>query len=503
LSAALISVTTPILTVRGATKRYGVTVALDDATIDLFPGEVHVLLGENGAGKSTLGKVVAGRVAPDGGEFIVGGMPRKEHTIEAARAAGIELVLQELSLIPQLTVAENLFLGRESERLVARRRQERKATRELLAQFAIDRSPDDLVAELHLPERQLLEIAKAARTRPRIIVMDEPSSRLTAKEKASLYKTIEMLKGAGTAILYITHHLNEVLEIGDRVSAMRNGRITDSILVHGDLTEDMLIRLLTGRIMSEPVRRMPHTPSTILFEARDVTVSEACRNVSLYVEAGEIVGLYGVVGCGREHFGQALVGIKPVTSGTITFAGKRYSPHAPSDAARLGVAYLSGDRKEAGILAQRSLIENLGLGALQRRGMFGILNPREESRNSNERLRQLKVRFSSADQPISSLSGGNQQKILFGRVIDSAPRFIVMEDPMVGVDVGAKAELHALTQDIARRSVSILLMSSDIKETISICHRVYTMFDGRIVGEYSLPSHQDEDRILADVVGRR
>jgi ribose transport system ATP-binding protein len=493
-----------LLAARNVSKSYGATVALDGASIDLIAGEVHVLLGENGAGKSTLGKIIAGLVQSDSGEISIageetaGGRSRRR-----TRAAGVEIVLQELSLIPQLTLAENLFLGKESGHFLLDPTRERQVTSSYLRQFGLDYDPRMLVERLPQPDRQLLEIAKAARGRPKIIVMDEPSSRLTAKEKHSLYAVIKSLKDNGTAILYVTHHLDEVLKIGGRVSGMRGGRIAETAQIHDDLTEGDLVRLLTGRVPSErrARSRRGNTPTTIT--AQNVTVGAACENVSIEIQAGEIVGIYGVVGCGREELGRALVGIARTQTGEFFIEGLPYKPRSPASAAAAGITYLPGDRKEKGILAQRSLTENLKLSEFLAKTVFRPVNPGTQKRSAERRLRELKVRFSDADKPINVLSGGNQQKVLFGRAIATEPRLVVMEDPTAGIDVGAKAELYAMCEELSCRGTSILLMSSDIKETIMICHRIYTMFEGRIVNEFSEPGDEIEDLILADVLGRQ
>jgi ribose transport system ATP-binding protein len=494
---------TPILTAQNVGKAYGATVALEGASIDLIPGEVHVLLGENGAGKSTLGKIIAGLVRADSGEIVITGGEKHGQTVSWARSAGIEIVLQELSVIPQLSVAENLFLGKEPDRLLLHPARELEIAERYLQQFGLDCDPRMLVARLAQPDRQLLEIAKAARGQPKIIVMDEPSSRLTGKEKGSLYSAVRSLKNNGTAILYVTHHLDEVLKIGGRVSGMRGGRVAETLQLHGDVTENDLIRLLTGRPPTGRPNRLRRAQSDTLIDAKNVTVKGACEDVSISMQVGEIVGIYGVVGCGREEVGRALVGISQAESGEFLVDGLPYMPHSPATAAAAGITYLPGDRKEKGILPQRSLTENLTLSELFENYILSPINPRRQKKSAEARLRELKVRFAGADQPISALSGGNQQKVLFGRAVARKPRLVVMEDPTAGIDVGAKAELYAMCDELSRSGTAILLISSDIKETIMICHRIYTMFEGRIVDEFRDPGDESEDMILADVLGRK
>jgi len=492
-----------VLTARKLSKRYGATVALRDVSIDLLPGEIHVLLGENGAGKSTLGKIIAGITKPDSGEIFVAGKKRQVHSIASAATEAINMAFQELSLISQLTVAENLFLGREKKHFILHRKYERQDAQRFLTEIGLPWAPDTPVSTLTLPERQLLEIAKAAYSNPKILVMDEPSSRLTNKEKTKLYAVLRSLKAQGTAILYVTHHLNEVLEVGDRVSAMRGGYIAASRSVDPRMTEADLVHMLMGRESSETITRSVHEKAAKALEVESVTVAARCSNVSIDIEKGEIVGIYGVIGCGREGVANALIGLQKPDSGRITFNGEEFKPASPADAADKGVGYLPGDRADKGILALRSLIENLTVTSLEDFSRYGLLQLQKETEEGTARLSELKVKFQRGDQLITTLSGGNQQKVLFGRAIARRPALIVMEDPTAGIDIGAKTELYRLMRDLTQGGMSILLLSSDIRETISLCHRIFTMYDGRVIRAYENPTHHDEDEILADVLGRQ
>ncbi len=494
-----------VLSARGISKRFGATVVLRGASLDLRAGHVHVLLGENGAGKSTLGKIIAGLLPPDDGEITIGGVAGRSYSTRAARAAGVEIVLQELSLVPQLSVRTNLFLGHENRRssfVPIDRRAEAQEASVLLRRFGLTCDPTAAVASLPMAERQLIEIAKAARSRPKIIVMDEPSSRLTQREKAALFATVRALRDAGTAVLYITHHLNEVAEIGDRVSAMRGGQIVETTDVSPALDEKELLRMLTGREIVAMRRAAATDAGRPLLDIAGLSVGGLCRDIDLRVGRGEIVGLYGVVGCGRAEIARSLVGLIKIKSGDITLAGQPFRPRSPAAAARAGVTYIPPDRKENGTFAPLDLAANLTLNNLTRYSRFGILGRAGERRAVEETLRRLTVRFQSVRQPIQGLSGGNQQKILFGRAIDRAPLLVVMEDPTAGIDAGAKLELYRLFEELTAVGISALLLSSDLDETIAVCHRVYTLFDGRIVGAYANPSPEDRQVILADVLGR-
>lgn len=491
----------PVLRTSGISKVYDATVALSDASIELYPGEVHVLLGENGAGKSTLGKIIAGLELPSDGTIAVAGQTHAGYSIAQARAAGIEIVLQELSSIPTLTVAENIALGHERGFMQSRAAEAEEA-RQIIARLGLRFSPDTLVGQLSTAERQLLEIAKAARSSPAVIVMDEPSSRLTQKEREALYKIVRDLKAEGSAILFVTHHLNEALEIADRVSAMRDGRLAESRVMSGDVTEEVLVQMLVGKKVGDIVRHPPADPATLV-TVDGLAVTGLCEDVTITIGKGEVVGIYGIVGCGREAVSRALVGLDWPARGSMSLRGRRYAPRSPREAILQGVAYLSGNRKESGILPQRSLVENLLLSSRVGQSLLQLISAGAERTEAEARLAELSVKFADAAQPITSLSGGNQQKILFGRALRTQPKLVVMEDPTAGIDIGAKHELFAQMQKLTATGTGVLLLSSDMRETISVCHRVYTMFSGRIIGHFEAPTEADEAAILADVMGSR
>ena len=494
-----------VLSAHRISKSFGTTIALRNANLELRAGNVHILLGENGAGKSTLGKIISGLLRPDEGEIVIDGVVWRGLSVRAARSAGVEIVLQELSLIPQLSVQANLFLGHERARSmmspISRARESREAA-VLLRRFGLTCEPSTLVSQLPMAERQLVEIAKAARGGPKIIVMDEPSSRLTQREKKALFATVRTLREAGTAVLYITHHLNEVNEIGDQVSAMRGGQIVETVDVSDALSERELLRMLTGRdaVVTRP--RPALTRDEPLLEVKNLSVGNACRDVTFSVGRGEMVGLYGVVGCGREEVARALVGAVRRRSGEVTLDGRDFRPSSPAAASAVAVTYIPPDRKEGGAFAPLDLVANLTLNNLVGYARFGVIDHRRERRTARETLQRLTVRFQSERQAISRLSGGNQQKILFGRSIDRSPILVVMEDPTAGIDAGAKQELYRLFEELNVRDISALLISSDLDETIAICHRIYTLFNGRIVASYRNPTPDDRHAILADVLGR-
>jgi ribose transport system ATP-binding protein len=495
-----------LLRVEGLSKRFGTTQALQNASLTLHAGEVHILLGENGAGKSTLAKIIAGIHRSDSGTIYIDNHPVRITSTKIARQFGIATVFQELSLAIHLSAIDNLFLGWENAPhpfALLRRSQERQLCRQVLAELEIDIPLHLPVSALSVGQKQMLEIAKALLQRPRILIMDEPTSTLTQREKALLFKLIQKLKEDGVAILYVTHHLQEVFEVGTRVSAMLDGTVHATVPVTETLTEAKLLEMLTGRNLSMMIARPSASNPQPLFAVENLSTENGCADVNFQVRSGEIVGVYGIVGCGRESLGRAIAGlIQPIT-GKMTLSGQTYRPRHPKDALSKGVGYLPMDRKEAGILAERPIRENLNLSNLQTFTQFGFLSDSQERSQTLQQLTNLQVRYTSAEDPITSLSGGNQQKVIFGRAIARVPALVVMEDPTAGIDMGAKLELYRQMKTLADRGISFLLLSSDLLETIMLCNRVYTMYAGTIVEEFLEPNLADQEPILAGVLGRQ
>jgi ribose transport system ATP-binding protein len=492
-----------LLQVEGVSKWFGTTQALNGATLTLQAGEIHVLLGENGAGKSTLAKIIAGVHRLDAGTMQLNGKPIHSRTVQAARHLGIAMVFQELSLAPDLTVLDNLFLGQEGSHPLAwlRRSQERQRCQAVFETLALDLPLEAPVRSLTIAQKQLLEIAKALVQQPRLVIMDEPTATLTDREKRFLFQTLQTLKQRGVSILYVTHHLREVLEIGTRVSAMLDGAVKTTAAVTPALTESVLLEMLTGRQLSMVVARASYAADQPLLTVENLA-TKTCQNIHLQIAPGEIAGIYGIVGCGRESVGRTIAGLAKPLHGTMTLAGQHYAPRHPGAALAQGVGFLPADRKEAGILAERSICENLNLSNLEAFAKRGLLSTAQERLHTTQQLEQLQVRYTSIEEPITHLSGGNQQKILFGRAIVRASRLLVMEDPTAGIDMGTRLELYRQMKDLADRGASFLLLSSDLVETLLLCNRVYSMYEGAIVDEVINPTLNDEERVLANVLGK-
>ena len=495
----------PLLRMVDVAKRFGATHALDGASVDVRRGEVHVLLGENGAGKSTLAKVLAGIYCADTGAIYFEGNPVQITDVRGARSLGIGMIFQELSLAPHLTVVENLFLGRERSRnlfSLLNRHAERSLAIAVLRRLQIEFPLETVVSSLTIAQKQMIEIAKVLVHEPKFIIMDEPTSTLTVREKDRLFDIIHSLRRNGVSILYVTHHLREVIEIGDTVSAMRDGKVVMTRGVTPDLTEPDLLKLLTGREFSDAQVRKSHDQRETLLEVVGLGTATGCKDVNFTVAYGEIVGIYGVIGCGRENVGRVLVGVERRKTGDIMLGGRRFNPRHPAHARKLGVGYLPMDRKEKGILPSRSIRENLNLSnlhALSTSGIF-VASGRERMQTSAG-LKELLVRYRSPEDLIVNLSGGNQQKVLLGRAVRGRPQLLILEDPTAGIDVGAKRDIHKLSRQLADEGLSILVFSSDLVETLTLCDRIYAMYSGGITDHTAAPTLSDEGRVLSAVLG--
>lgn len=483
-------------------KSFGATQALRGASLSLAPGDVHALLGENGSGKSTFAKILAGIHRPDGGRIRIAGQEARIDDPVSARTLGIGIVFQELSLAPDLSVAENMFLGRERASILGwvDKKQEIQSCKAMLERLGVAADPRTPVRQLGMAQKQMVEIAKALQQSPSILIFDEPTASLTEREIAHLFDVIRDLRRGGTAILYVTHHLREVLQIADRVSVMRDGQVVAHQPIDAATTEDTLIALLTERRLSVPQPRETAAAAAPLLRVTGLQTA-SCADIALHIGHGEIVGLYGVVGCGRDEIARAVVGLHHPWQGTMTLAGEPYRARDPSHALARGVGFLPGDRKQDGILPNRSIRENLTLSSLSSLARFGWLRLGLERQIAATQLTGLHVKYASSEDPITALSGGNQQKVLLGRALGVVPRLLVLEDPTAGIDIGTKYDFYEQTRRCAEAGMSLLWLSSDVIETLTVCHRIYAVYAGRIVGEFASPTLADEEALLVAVLG--
>ena len=486
-------------------KRFGSTHAVNNVTTCFIAGEVHALLGENGAGKSTLGKIVGGLFPPDEGRLLLDGAPVQFRNIAEARSLGLAMVFQELSLVPDLTVRENISLGMESAwhplSLLAKRK-EVEFCRNLLAEYQFDFDLDARVRDLSVATQQLVEVVKALAREPRVLVLDEPTAMLGVRENKKLLKIIRSARQRNMAVIFVTHHVEEVIEVADRVSLMKDGLLVDSFTV----AEEMNAAYIVGKLVGGSGSKVGNSRRTAVGEEILRIAGLPARNggsVDVPVHRREIVGLYGVVGSGCERIGNAVVGLADIRPSTMTLAGMPYRAVTPAHAARRGVSYLPSGRATNCVLPSRSVRENLMLSQLSRIQSAGVLHDRAERESTRKQLSHLRTRYADYDEPITNLSGGNQQKVVLGRSLGRKGVLLVLEDPTAGVDIGSKEDIHGLIRARAAEGIGVLLISSDLPETIAICDAIYTIIGGNIVRKFENPTLDDEPEIIADVLGGR
>ncbi|MCL4068861.1 sugar ABC transporter ATP-binding protein [Pseudomonas sp. GX19020] len=481
----------PILEMRNVSKTFGSVKALSNVQLSLYPGEVHALMGENGAGKSTLMKILSGAYRPDtGAEILIGGKPVNISGPISARAAGVSIIYQELALSPNLTVAENIFLGRELSHGGVLRRAEMEASVEpVLKRLGAGFSPSSTVRYLNVANQQLVEIARALHADSRILIMDEPTTALSERETEGLFSMIRQLRSEGLAIVYISHRMNEVYELADRVSILRDGTYAGT-LDRGEASPDAIVKRMVGRELSSLYTKTSGKaentarPAETVLKVQGLSDGRRVHGCSFDLQAGEVVGLAGLVGSGRSELAQAVFGARPRKSGEMWLDGKPFAPQTPQDAIAARVAYLTEDRRGDGLFLDMSCEENINTGVLRNDARWGmVLNRGRARERADESIRSLSVRVPNASFPVGGLSGGNQQKVLLSRWLQIRPRVLILDEPTRGVDIGAKSEIYRIIDALAREGVAILVISSELPEVIGVSDRILVMHEGRISGE--------------------
>jgi ABC-type sugar transport system ATPase subunit/ribose/xylose/arabinose/galactoside ABC-type transport system permease subunit len=476
-----------ILALEAIQKRFGGVTALSDARLDIRPGEVHGLVGENGAGKSTLINIATGLHRPDAGRIVLAGEAVQFSATRQAAAMGIHVVHQEADLFKQLSIAENMLLGRGLVRNGAgliRWGETYRAAESMVAAVGERFNVRDEAGGLPIARRTMAEIAAAVAAQPKVLFLDEPTASLTVKEIDNLFARIRDLRAAGVGLVYVSHRLEEILEICDRVTVMRDGATVDTLPTAG-LTTDHIVSLMVGRDVKQiAVKRTVPIGDVRLAVNGLRGAAGTFEDVSLTVRAGEIVGLYGFVGAGRSEFAQALFGLQPVAGGTIQIDGKPYTPSTPQHGVKSGLAYLPEDRLVQGIFTGHALRTNASITILRALSRFGLVRAGLERDVAARAIAEMNVRAASMEQPIGTLSGGNQQKVVFARWQATAPKVLLLDEPTRGVDVGAKAEIHKLICDLAAKGTAIVLISSELPEVMAMSDRVLTLAEGRLTGAF-------------------
>ena len=478
-----------LFVMQGISKRYGGVRALQDADLTVEAGRIHAVLGENGAGKSTLIKVMAGVVAPDEGRMLLEDRPVSFATPAAANAAGIVCIFQELSLIPDLSVADNIAISNPPRRfgLIDRRAQRRLAEEALARAGAEDIHPLALVKDLSLSRRQMVEIAKALARRPRILILDEATSALTASDVTKIYAVLKRLRDGGLALVYISHRMHEIAELADECTVFCNGRSVASYAA-GTKTDQEVVELMIGREYSggfPPKAAAPPAGAVPRLELRHLRWDDRLDDISLTLHAGEVIGLGGLDGQGQRELLLALFGVLRGTSGELLIDGRPVHIGAPSDAKRpeIGMALIPEDRKTEGLMLPMSVRDNLSFAALGQLSHWGVVDRAAERDAVARIMRLLAVRSDGTEPAAGSLSGGNQQKLVIGKWLMTAPRIILLNDPTRGIDVGTKQEIYQLLRQLAEQGAAILFYSTDYDELIGCCDRVLVMYDGAIKRE--------------------
>lgn len=477
-----------VLRLTGITKRFPGVLALDNVDLDLFAGEVHVLFGENGAGKSTLINIIAGTFPPDRGTMMLHGKPTRLNSPHHARQLGINAVFQEFSLVPTLSVKDNLYLGRELSRAgILDKSAIRRGSITALELLGFHIDPDASVGALSRAEQQMVEIAKALQGDPSILILDEPTASLTENETERLFDLIDRLKASGLAIIYITHRMQEIQRIADRITVLRDGQHV-ATLDAGEATEQGLIELMTGRTIEALFPEITSQPGETLLRMDNVSMASGrIEDVSIEVRSGEIVGIAGLVGSGKSEVGRACFGLERLSSGSITVGAEVVSQPTPRRMLNLGVIYVPPDRRTEGLVLTRPVRENVSLAALgltsYSRG--GVIRRRREKREVISIAGRLNLRPANVERPVAYFSGGNQQKALVGRGLTRDISVFIFDEPTTGVDVGAKAEIYELMKELCNRGAAIVLISSDLPEILHLAHRAYVMHRGRLRAELS------------------
>ncbi len=474
-----------LLALTGARKAFGPVIALANGSIELRAGEIHAVVGENGAGKSTLVKILAGLYHPDAGEFLIDGSPVSFRTVADSKAAGISVIYQEPTLFPDLTVAENIFIGRQPRgRLgLIDRAAMRDQARELFARLGVPIDPDRLAEGLSIADQQIIEIAKAISLDVRILVMDEPTAALSGTEVQRLFAVARGLRDAGAGILFISHRFEEIFELCDRITVMRDGRYVATHTT-ADTSIAAVVREMVGRDIDTLFPKSQTEVGDVVLDVKGLSREGVFDDVSFTVRAGEIVAFSGLVGAGRTEIARAVFGIDDYDRGTVTLLGTPLKPGDPLASIQAGIGFVPEDRRKQGLVMDLSVARNTALTLRHRLARFGLISSARERREASTWATLLQVK-GGLDASVSTLSGGNQQKVVLAKWLATEPRLLIVDEPTRGIDVGTKAEVHRLLSELAGRGIGILMISSELPEVLGMSDRVIVVREGRITAELS------------------
>ena len=486
----------PLLVLDHATKSFGPVRALENGSVTLYPGEAHALLGENGAGKSTLVKILAGVHRPDSGDLTISGELVNFSGPAASKAAGVSIIYQEPTLFPDLTVAENIFMGRQP--LKGGRRIDRgsmnKAAAEVFLRLGVDLDPERLAKGLSVADQQIVEIAKALSLDAKVLVMDEPTAALTQVEVDRLFDVMKTLRSQGAAVMFISHRLEEVFASCQRVTIMRDGNFVSTAPIE-DLTIDDIIRSMVGRNLESLFPKTITAPGKVVLEVEHLTSAGVFTDISFQVRRGEIVALAGLVGAGRSEVARAIFGIDPYDSGVVRINGKVLHRNAPREAMAAGIALVPEDRRQQGLVMDLSIDQNVALASLSRLSKGGLISRSSERNLALDWAQRLQLKFGKMRNPVATLSGGNQQKVVLGKWLARNPSLLIIDEPTRGIDVGTKAEVHRILDGLVAEGMAILMISSELPEVLGMADRVLVIREGHLSANMSR-AEADEDSVM-------
>ena len=491
-----------IVEMRNINKSFPGVKALSNISFSVKPGEVHVLLGENGAGKSTLMKVLSGVYHPDSGSIVLNGVEHSKLNPRLSREGGISIIYQELSVVNWLDIRENIFMGRMQSKKIgpvstidyAKLNQD---TKKLLKQVNLDKyEPNKMASELSISEKQMLEIAKAISFDAKCIVMDEPTSSLTESEVKKLFEIIRDLKSKGIGIVFISHKLSEIKEIGDRISILKDGNYVGTWNV-SDLSEEDMVRLMVGRELEKSYQEGHGAFGEVVFEVKNLSRKDGkVQDFHMQVRKGEIVGLSGLVGAGRSEAMEAIFGAVPKTSGEILLEGKRLAIHTPYDALKNGIGLVTENRRETGFFQNFSNKRNISIASLLKKsklgGVCGLIQEKSEKQMAEKAKLDLQIKWASDAQLTKNLSGGNQQKVILGKWISAGVKVLIFDEPTKGIDVGTKSEIYKMMRRLAESGIIVIVVSSEMPELLAVCDRIMVMAEGKVRGEFDIAEATEE-----------
>jgi ribose transport system ATP-binding protein len=492
----------PILSLKSISKSFPGVQALDTVNLDVYPGEVHALVGENGAGKSTLMRIISGASPKDSGIMLWNGREVNIQSPIEAQNLGIAMIHQELALIPYIDVGKNIFLGREPGNNVPGLIDWTSlydAAEGVLGSLGLTINPKTIVKDLTIAQQQMVEVAKALSMNASLLVMDEPTSALTDREVETLFDQMSRLRNEGVSIIFISHRLEEVNRIADKITVLRDGQWIGTHPADS-ISENEIVKMMVGRELDDRVSRESHATDKSILELKDFHTSGIVRDVSLDLKQGEILGIAGLVGAGRTELLEAIFGIRQVTNGDIYLGGERIEIDNPAKAIKNGIGFIPEDRKAQGLFLNMGVRQNIVLAALNFLTRFGVVLQKRTKELATSLVEQLDIRTPGLGQKVRNLSGGNQQKVVIARWLALEPRILLLDEPTRGIDVGAKTEIHTLLDQMAQTGVGILMVSSELPEILSVCDRLLVMREGRILLE-TVPEKTTQDEVMKIAAG--